>query len=130
MFVAAKIMDSFLDGTLPDRLSQYNYLIDRVELETSASVGDLTYYEANTRLIDTLEVRCSSQMSRMTVAHLSYSLRSLKQGSETDLTPFNSFEAWPQFFSRLLPRTLVYGQASTGSSQFLSPIYLLRVVTN
>ncbi|KAF8606265.1 hypothetical protein BDV93DRAFT_506341 [Ceratobasidium sp. AG-I] len=56
MFVAAKITDSFLDGTLPEKSGQYNYLIDRVELETCSSTGDLTYYEATTRLINTVEL--------------------------------------------------------------------------
>ncbi|KAF8606286.1 hypothetical protein BDV93DRAFT_542989 [Ceratobasidium sp. AG-I] len=56
MFVAAKIMDSFLDGTLLEKSSEYSYLIDRVELETCSSTEDPTYYEASTRLIDTMEL--------------------------------------------------------------------------
>lgn len=57
MFLAAKIIDSFLDETLAEKLSQYKHLVNRADQELCSPTQGFSFYRADTRLIDAVEVR-------------------------------------------------------------------------
>lgn len=61
LLLGARIIESFLDGTLTAKSSQYNDWIKRLEEQLGSSTENLTFNEAETRAIDTLQVRVPSK---------------------------------------------------------------------
>lgn len=57
ILLGAKIIDSFLDGTLLKKSSDYNRWIGLFEHDLRSRVQNLNHDEDQIRLVDTLEVR-------------------------------------------------------------------------
>lgn len=130
MFLGAKIIDSFLDGTLPTKCGQYNRWIERFESDLWSRTQNLTHDEAQIRLVDSLEVRLCFWTSHNIRVYANYSLPFSKLESQAISTLINYSRIWCQSSSKLFTLIQLCGQASMVPPRFLLPIYLLQVAAS
>lgn len=78
MFLGAKIIDSFLDGTLSKKSAHYHYWVQRLEQRVFESTQVLTRDEYQARFVDAIEVRHVSTCIGCICLHICYSSRFLK----------------------------------------------------